>query len=64
MAMFVMFDDPTTFEEARGDDKWLKAMQSELDSIEKNNIWQLTVLPKGAKKIGVKWVYKTKLNER
>ena len=28
-----------------------------------NNIWELTNLPAGASKIGVKWVYKTRLKE-
>nr|DAD19456.1 TPA_asm: hypothetical protein HUJ06_020919 [Nelumbo nucifera] len=38
---------------------------SDLVSFEdaKNGIWELTTLPVGAKKIGVKWVFKTKLNE-
>lgn len=30
--------------------------------LRKNNTWELTDLPKGHKSIGVKWVYKTKLN--
>ena len=30
---------------------------------EKNNTWELTTLPVGAKTIGVKWIFKTKLNE-
>lgn len=38
-------------------------MDSEIKSIEKNGTWILTDLPTGAKKIEVKWVYKTKLNE-
>ncbi|KAK9931774.1 hypothetical protein M0R45_019038 [Rubus argutus] len=38
-------------------------MDSEIESIEKNGTWILTDLPAGAKKIGVKWVYKTKLNK-
>lgn len=38
-------------------------MDSEIKSIEKNQTWKLTELPVGAKKIGVKWIYKTKLNE-
>lgn len=38
-------------------------MNCEMDSIEKNETWQLTILPAGARKIGVKWVFKTKLNE-
>ena len=29
----------------------------------RNGTWELTDLPKGGKKIGVKWVYKTKFNE-
>lgn len=58
--MFVCFEDSTFFEEANNeDDKWNKAMDTELEEIEKNNTWDLTYLPKGAKKIGVKWVYKT-----
>lgn len=38
-------------------------MRSEIDSIERNQTWKLTTLPEGFKAIGVKWVYKTKLNE-
>lgn len=62
--MFTSLSDPITFDEANGEDKWRKAMESELESIERNGTWFLTELPRGAKKIGVKWVYKTKLNER
>ena len=38
-------------------------MAKEIDSIEKNGTWGLTTLPNGVKAIGVKWVFKTKLNE-
>ena len=38
-------------------------MDAEMRSIEKNETWDLIELPKGAKRIRVKWVYKTKLNE-
>ncbi|RDX61966.1 hypothetical protein CR513_59753, partial [Mucuna pruriens] len=38
-------------------------MDVEIKDIEKNGTWQLTSLPIGAKKVGVKWVYKTKANE-
>ena len=31
---------------------------------EKNGTWELINLPTGAKLVGVKWVYKTKLNEK
>jgi hypothetical protein len=30
--------------------------------IEKNQTWELVSLPQGKEVIGVKWVYKTKLN--
>ena len=37
-------------------------MGEEIDSIERNNTWDLVDLPEGKNNIGVKWVYKTKLN--
>lgn len=38
-------------------------MSSEIESIERNQTWELTVIPKDIKPIRVKWVFKTKLNE-
>jgi hypothetical protein len=38
-------------------------MDDEIHTIEKNDIWELTSLPRGHKAIGVKWVYKKKLLE-
>ena len=35
-------------------------MKDELDSTKSNEVWDLVELPKGAKAIGCKWVYKTK----
>lgn len=64
LAVFSTNNDPTTYEEAIKHEEWRKAMDQEIDSIEKNNTWNLTGLPSGAKKIGVKWVYKTKLNKK
>jgi len=51
------------FEEAVKNSKWLGAMKEEMRSIEKNN-WELCILPKGKKTIGVKWVYKVKVNPK
>lgn len=34
-----------------------------MEAIRKNGTWELIELPKDAKKIGVKWMYKTKFNE-
>jgi hypothetical protein len=38
----------------------VQAMRAELDSIEENQTWTLTDLPRGHKPIGLKWVYKLK----
>lgn len=62
MALFVD-SDPITYEEAVKNAEWRTAMNSEIAAIERNNTWELTELPSGGKVIGVKWVYKTKLNE-
>ena len=37
----VVGDDPTQFEEAVKHEKWRKAMDSEINSIEKNQTWEL-----------------------
>lgn len=63
MAQVMATEDPCHFEEAMRNVKWRQAMDSEINSIEKNKTWTLTELPAGAKKIGVKLVYKTKYNE-
>ncbi|RDY04720.1 hypothetical protein CR513_11542, partial [Mucuna pruriens] len=38
-------------------------MDAKIEAIEKNDTWKLTSLLVRAKKVGVKWVYKTKANE-
>ncbi|CAL8175627.1 unnamed protein product [Prunus armeniaca] len=45
-------------------DKWIEAVESELQSISKNDVWKLVDLPQGCKPIGCKWVYKTKRNTK
>jgi hypothetical protein len=57
-------EDPVSYDEAAKVDTWRKAMDSEIQAIERNNTWELTELPRGAKVIGVKWIYKTKVNEK
>ena len=54
--------DPFFFKDDVKSVNWRLAMDCEIKSIEKNKTWTLTKLPAGAKRIGVKWVYKTKLN--
>ena len=56
--------EPKNFEEASEDEDWVKAMNEELDHIEKNNTWEL--VPRLADKnvIGSKWLFKNKMNEQ
>jgi len=64
LAMFNTSIDPITFDEASKLKVWREAMKQENEAIESNNTCELTDLPAGSKKIGVKWIYKTKLNEK
>ncbi|XP_077222160.1 uncharacterized protein LOC143856003 [Tasmannia lanceolata] len=55
--------DPLTFSQAMsGEDSnlWHEAMRDELESMAKNQVWDLVELPKGANAIGCKWAYKIK----
>ena len=53
-----------TYPEAEKDEKWQKAMDEEIEAIERNKTWKVSELPKGHKAIGVKWVYKKKMNPK
>jgi hypothetical protein len=55
--------EPNCFEEASKDEFWNKAMDEELDQIEKNGTWELVPRPKNKNVIGTKWVFRNKLNE-
>jgi hypothetical protein len=55
--------EPKRFEEASKDEFWNKAMDEELDQIEKNDTWELVPRPKNKNVIGTKWVFRNKLNE-
>uniref|UniRef100_A0A2N9FK26 CCHC-type domain-containing protein n=1 Tax=Fagus sylvatica TaxID=28930 RepID=A0A2N9FK26_FAGSY len=56
-------NDPTNFAkamESHDAEQWLKAMHEELDSISKNEVWDLTELPTGRKPVGCKWILRKK----
>jgi hypothetical protein len=55
--------EPNIFEEASTDEHWIKAMEEELDQIEKNETWELVPRPKNKNMIGTKWVFRNKLNK-
>ena len=44
--------------------KWLESMQDKMRSMNTNDVWDLETIPKGAKTVGCKWVYKTKYDSQ
>ena len=61
---FMIHEDPNCFDEAVKQQKWKAAMDLEIKAIEKTQTWELVNPPEGVQRIGVKWIYKTKLNEK
>ena len=55
---------PTAHAEAQGDLAWRKAMEIELESVEKNRTWELVDPPAGQRPITLKWVFKLKKDEK
>ncbi|KAJ0688424.1 putative RNA-directed DNA polymerase [Helianthus annuus] len=52
--------EPSCYNEASKDSKWVEAMNLEMEALMRNNTWELVDLPSGRKPIGCKWVYKIK----
>ena len=58
-AMMILTEaNPITFEEAVKSKKWRDAMNAEIEAIERNKTWDLTILPEGVKTIGVNEILK------
>nr|GEX43524.1 hypothetical protein [Tanacetum cinerariifolium] len=55
-------DEPMSYRTAAKDRERVKAMWVELDAIEKCQTWSIVDLPTGRKPIGLKWIYKLKLD--
>ncbi|WVZ23370.1 hypothetical protein V8G54_001914 [Vigna mungo] len=56
-------EDPVSFRQAMESDNsenLLNAMKEELKSMDDNKVWDLVELPNGSKRVGCKWVFKTK----
>lgn len=54
--------EPAGYIEAKENQQWMAAMKEELSMIKKNQTWELVDRPHDRKVIGVKWVFRTKLN--
>ena len=55
--------EPKKFTEANKSDEWVKAMNEELDQIEKNETWELVPRPEDKNIVGTKWIFKNKFNQ-
>ena len=59
--------DPILFSQALesvASTKWMNTMKDELKSMDQNEVCDLIELPEGYKKVGCKWVYKTKRDSK
>ena len=54
--------EPTNYKEASQSEAWRAAMNEEIESILRNNTWDLVELPKNKTPIGCKWLFKQKMN--
>ena len=50
----------SSVEEALSDSKWAQVVKEELEALQKNNTWVLSVLPEGRKTVGCKWIFSFK----
>lgn len=60
--LILINEEAWDFSEAKDSKVWILACEDEIVSIIKNKTWDLFDLPKGAKPIGLKWVFKIKRN--
>ncbi|KAL6327919.1 hypothetical protein AAG906_027330 [Vitis piasezkii] len=62
-ALITSSGDPTTFQEAihsQEKSRWIGVMMEKIQSLHKNQTWDLVELLEGKRAIGCKWVYKKK----
>ena len=54
---------PECIDKALQDQSWMEAMKEKLNQFQKSKVWTLVPLPKGHFVIGMRWVFRNKLNE-
>nr|GEV00248.1 hypothetical protein [Tanacetum cinerariifolium] len=60
---FLLTIEPKNVSEALEDERWVVAMQEELNQLIANDVWELVPNPKSMTVIGTKWVFRNKLDE-
>ncbi|EOY13053.1 Uncharacterized protein TCM_031572 [Theobroma cacao] len=58
----VAISEPSSYAEATSDEHWKQAMEAKMKMIWKNKTWVLVDRPTDHNVIGVKWIYRTKVN--
>ncbi|KAK8934281.1 hypothetical protein KSP39_PZI015017 [Platanthera zijinensis] len=60
-AFQMISSDPKSYKEAiesKESSQWMAAIEEEIESLHKNKTWELVYLPKGAKAISSKWIFR------
>ncbi|KAH9763082.1 Integrase catalytic domain-containing protein [Citrus sinensis] len=60
---FISQIEPKSFADAENDESWIMAMQEELNQLERTNVWESVPNPEHQSIIGIKWVFRNKMNE-
>ncbi|KAJ9539523.1 hypothetical protein OSB04_032256 [Centaurea solstitialis] len=55
---------PHDVHEALKEEKWKKAMNEEMEALQKNHTWDLVTLPPRKKTVGCRWIYSIKLDSK
>ncbi|KAI3496683.1 hypothetical protein L1887_39054 [Cichorium endivia] len=60
--VFISKVEPKNVKDAFDHPDWIEAMQLELEEFERNKVWRLIPKPTNASIVGLKWVYRNKLD--
>ena len=61
-ALTVCQEEPKNIKEALTYDNWIESMQEELQQFKRLEVWELVERPDGVFVIGLKWIWKNKLD--
>lgn len=60
---FISKIEPKNVDVALDQSDWVEAMQAELHEFERNKVWRLVEKPPGVKPLGMRWVFRNKLDK-
>ena len=56
----ILDSEPSSYDEAVGQQCWKEAMMEEYESIMKNDVWEVVPRPDGKSVVTSKWIFKIK----